>query len=467
MAELGRGGYGVVVLARHRASDRLVAIKRIRGVLETDPEVAGQLRREGQSLAALAHPAVVQLYDVVVDGPDLSLVMEYVPGASLGQLVHAGPLPVRRLLVILADVAAALRCAAEQGITHGDVKPANVLVLPTGRAKLGDFGIARVLRTAAAYCGQAGAAPGSPAYAAPEQIRGDADPDSRGDAYSFTVMAYELFTGQPPFQAENATAMIADHLGAEPRRPGELVNGFPAVAEAALLAGLAKEPATRPTPADLVQALAAVPTEEWPAELRDRPWSPPAGRRTATRGARVRGGAEALEIGAPSTGRRQGIAERAAWVEPPVIRPPARSRRRSPWAAVAVGAVLGLVTIAVVVVVREAVTVVREAGGPLTVSGVTVTVTPETGRCPRETFTFTGEIQTNGRPGVLRLRWTEPDGDATPVSTVRVESGRRQVDARLRFDVQGARPFSGAARLHVLAPGSLDSDAVEVRYVCV
>ncbi len=464
VAELGRGGYGVVVLARQRAVGRLVAVKRIRGVLlggpgangQNDGEVVERFRREGRILAALTHPAVVSVYDLVVSGADLSLVMEYVPGQSLRALMDRGPVPIGGALQVLADVAAALDYAAGRGVVHRDVKPANVFVLPSGRAKLGDFGIARMADDQSAFRSRAGAVNGTPAYIAPEQLSGETDL-SRCDAYSFAVMTYELLTGDYPYQAEGAVAMLAAHLVATPRSPADLVPGFPPAAASPLLAGLAKDPAARLAPSALVAALAAVDAEAWPPRYRDpTPWPPPHAAVTDAPPT----AADTLQVSpgvAVSPDPRSAIAPD---VRSPVFRPPGArpGRRWRRWALIAVVATLACV--AAVVAVRP------WGGGRLAITGVTVVAAPPFARCPSATYAFTGSIQTNGRPGTIRLRWTQPDGTESPESTVRVGDGQRRVEAVLRFSVSGAAPFRGAARLHVLAPGPISSASVAIRYDC-
>lgn len=456
IGELGRGGYGVVVLARQRSVGRLVAIKRIRGVLLGGDSGAGgdmvaRFRREAQVLAALRHPAIVGVYDLVVTGADLSLVMEYVPGQSLRAAQDRRRAPLSALLTVLADVAAALRYAAEHRVVHRDVKPANVFVLPSGRAKLGDFGIARILGDTSAFQSRPGGVTGTPAYLAPEQITGEGDL-SRCDAYSFAVMSYELLTGGHPYPVPGGLAMITAHLTAEPRHPELLVPGFPAAAASVLLAGLAKDPAARPEPRELVQALAAVPPGAWPAVLTAAPgtvWPPP-DTALEPEGGRA---SETLHVAVPWVPTREGE----------LVRPVHRRRwsgARVRWVAVAAAVVLGLGAATAVVAVRRS--------GEVAVLGVTASVTPGGGlaRCPRATFLFTGVIRTNGKAGTVRLRWTEPDGARTAETRLPAARGVRQLRAALRYEVTGAAAFTGAARLHVLAPRTVDSAPVPIRYDC-
>lgn len=264
---LGSGGNGWVALAVQPVLGRQVAIKTIYGG-HHDVEGRRRLEREGQALARLQHARIVKVYELVDSTEDLMLVMEYVDGtdlsAGLPQLDGAARLRV------LSDIAQALEHAAAAGVVHRDVKPPNVLLDRAGGAKLTDFGIARISRSAAAFRTGGSAASGTARYVAPEQLT---DPDheaSSADAYSFSVMAYEMVVGRSPFHAETTEAMIYAHLSAAPLPP----RGFnPAVSDAAaqaLLCGLSKNPAERPTPAELVARLDTDP-QRWPVASNTAP----------------------------------------------------------------------------------------------------------------------------------------------------------------------------------------------------
>ena len=191
---LGAGAFGDVVLARQRSLDRPVAIKRIHRHVLTDADALVRFRREGQVLAGLHDSAIVRVYDFVTNGPDALLVMEFVAGAPFDDVLERRKLSTTDLLTVLDDVARALTVAAAAGVVHRDVKPGNVFVLDSGHAKLGDFGLARVLTDPAVFRTASEAASGTPAYFPPEVSQG-AEPDSRSDAYSFAVMAYEALVG--------------------------------------------------------------------------------------------------------------------------------------------------------------------------------------------------------------------------------------------------------------------------------
>src|SRR4030088_1389363 len=140
---LGRGAMGAVYLARQTALNRYVAAKQILGAWNGDPEVLARFQREAQALAKMNHPNVVGIYDLATAGNDLFMIMEYVRGPSLRQLMDQSPLSPQQGLRALADISAALEYASKMGIIHRDLKPGNVFVTVAGAAKLGDFGLVK------------------------------------------------------------------------------------------------------------------------------------------------------------------------------------------------------------------------------------------------------------------------------------------------------------------------------------
>lgn len=218
---------GRVYLADDPLLKRRLAIKVVRAVGEERDLALERFKREAEISAQLNHPNVVTIYDVG-DEPGLGpfLAMEYIEGSSLGKLIHEGNLEAETCLGILIQAMRALRAAHRHAIVHRDVKPDNILVSEDGRVKLMDFGIAK---TMAPRMTASGEFLGSPAYSAPELLRGE-DPTPSSDRYAFAVTAFELLTGQLPHPGNNVAAVISHVLHEAPAIPpgmsGPVANVF-------------------------------------------------------------------------------------------------------------------------------------------------------------------------------------------------------------------------------------------------
>lgn len=204
---LGRGGMGVVYKARQKSLDRWVALKLLAPERAGDPSFAERFAREAKTLAALNHPHIVAIHDFGKAGGYYFLLMEYVDGVNLRQLLQTKRLTPKEALGIVPPICDALQCAHDRGIVHRDIKPENLLIDRDGMVKIADFGIARMMATsdASATAGEhadgQSAGPtrvvGTPDYAAPEQRARDAT-DHRADIYSLGVVLYEMLTGERP-----------------------------------------------------------------------------------------------------------------------------------------------------------------------------------------------------------------------------------------------------------------------------
>ena len=201
---LGRGGMGVVYKARQKTLNRLVALKLLAPERVRDGQFAQRFEREAQALAALNHPNIVTIHDFGQAGGFYFLLMEFVDGVNLRQAMKAGRLTPEQALAIVPPVCEALQYAHEHGIVHRDIKPENLMLDKTGRVKIADFGIAKMVATnsegtssSAAPNSGATILAGTPAYMAPEQ-RDHQSTDHRADIYSLGVVLYELLTGELP-----------------------------------------------------------------------------------------------------------------------------------------------------------------------------------------------------------------------------------------------------------------------------
>ncbi len=259
--ELGRGGMGVVYRAYDPTLDREVAIKSVRleGVNEAErASLEERLSREARSAAQLRHPNIVQVYDFFRIEDRAYIVMEYVRGAMLEAMIVAGEKHnIPMIVQVLRQAASALDAAHAEGIVHRDIKPGNMLLDEMGNIKITDFGIARRMAAGATET-QAGfgTTVGTLGYMAPEQIRGEAV-DGRADQFSLGVVAYQLFTGEMPFQADSWIALSYKIIHEMPT-PASTFNPLVSpVMQAALERATAKLPASRfPRCVDFVDALA-------------------------------------------------------------------------------------------------------------------------------------------------------------------------------------------------------------------
>jgi predicted Ser/Thr protein kinase len=241
--ELGRGGMGVVFLARDVALDRLVALKLLPPDLAALSTVRTRFLREARTAAGLAHPNIVPIHGVEETRGLVYFVMGYVDGESLGARVRrAGPLPPRDVMRVIQELAWALAHAHARGIVHRDVKPDNVLLERDGdRALVVDFGIARSVD---ADTPASGIRAGTPQYMSPEQIAGSAV-DARSDLYSLGVTAFFAATGRLPFESHSAEGFITKHLAEAPPALGTVAPALPTRFTAAVDRCLAKDPAAR------------------------------------------------------------------------------------------------------------------------------------------------------------------------------------------------------------------------------
>jgi serine/threonine-protein kinase len=244
---LGRGGMAEVRKGTDVRLGRVVAIKRLRTDLASDPTFQARFRREAQSAASLNHPAIAAVYDtgeeMSSDGthvPQPYIVMEYVAGRTLRDIIREGRkiLP-ERALELTAGVLSALDYSHRAGIIHRDIKPGNVMLTPSGDVKVMDFGIARAVADTSSTMTQTAAVVGTAQYLSPEQARGETV-DSRSDVYSTGCLLYELLTGRPPFVGESPVSVAYQHVREQAAPPSSLDPELPPEIDAIVMKALAK-----------------------------------------------------------------------------------------------------------------------------------------------------------------------------------------------------------------------------------
>ncbi|MFE7775524.1 Stk1 family PASTA domain-containing Ser/Thr kinase [Streptomyces sp. NPDC057445] len=255
---LGRGGMAEVYLAHDTRLGRTVAVKTLRADLARDPSFQARFRREAQSAASLNHPAIVAVYDTgedYVEGVSIPyIVMEYVDGSTLRELLHSGrKLLPERTLEMTVGILQALEYSHRNGIVHRDIKPANVMLTRTGQVKVMDFGIARAMGDAGMTMTQTAAVIGTAQYLSPEQAKGE-QVDARSDLYSTGCLLYELLTVRPPFVGDSPVAVAYQHVREEPQPPSVFDPEITPEMDAIVLKALVKDPDYRYQSADEMRA---------------------------------------------------------------------------------------------------------------------------------------------------------------------------------------------------------------------
>ncbi|MEV6022909.1 Stk1 family PASTA domain-containing Ser/Thr kinase [Streptomyces sp. NPDC052036] len=251
---LGRGGMAEVYLAHDTRLGRTVAVKTLRADLARDPSFQARFRREAQSAASLNHPAIVAVYDTgedYIDGVSIPyIVMEYVDGSTLRELLHSGrKLLPERAMEMTIGILQGLEYAHRNGIVHRDIKPANVMLTRNGQVKVMDFGIARAMGDSGMTMTQTAAVIGTAQYLSPEQAKGE-QVDARSDLYSTGCLLYELLTVRPPFVGDSPVAVAYQHVREEPQPPSVFDPEITPEMDAIVLRALVKDPDYRYQSAD-------------------------------------------------------------------------------------------------------------------------------------------------------------------------------------------------------------------------
>jgi serine/threonine protein kinase/beta-lactam-binding protein with PASTA domain len=246
---IGRGGMADVRVGTDARLGRRVAIKLLKPALANDPAFRTRFRREAQDAAKMAHPTIVRIFDAgeeTVINPSGNetqipfIVMEYVDGRLLKDVLADGPLEPAEAVRIIEQVLTALEYSHRAGVVHRDIKPGNIMIASNGQVKVMDFGIARAISESSATIAETSAIVGTAQYFSPEQARGETV-DARTDLYSTGVVLFELLTGQAPFRGENPVAVAYQHVNQNPVSPSSLNPKVSPALDAVVLRALAKD----------------------------------------------------------------------------------------------------------------------------------------------------------------------------------------------------------------------------------
>jgi len=260
---LGRGGFAAVYRATHLLMHAPVALKLLLPeMVQRHPHLAERMCDEARFAALVNHPNVVRVYDVTHGEQTTFIVMEYIQGASLAQLIHQNRLRVEAVVRLGIEICSGLRAALERGLFHCDIKPANILMTDDGQAKLADFGQARRQIAGDETGILTSDIVGTPAYMAPEQVENPTGFDHRADIYALGATLYHALTGETPFPNDQPLQIIYNHLHTPPPDPTVLVPECPPDLADLLRRMLAKAPADRPgNYAELTQEFTAILSE--------------------------------------------------------------------------------------------------------------------------------------------------------------------------------------------------------------
>lgn len=237
LGKLGEGGMGIVYLAKDTKLNRKVALKFLPNRVSVDPEERSRFKQEAQAAAALNHSNIAQVYAIeeIDDDQELFIVMEFVDGADLKEVIAAGKLTLQQKKDIALQIAQGIKAAHDQKIIHRDIKAANIMMDSSGRIKIMDFGLARIQGTA--HITKPGTTVGTTSYMAPEQLAGD-EADVQSDIWSYGVVLYELFTGDLPFKGLYEPAVMYAITEEDPapvaQKAGEIPSHYEAVIERCL-----------------------------------------------------------------------------------------------------------------------------------------------------------------------------------------------------------------------------------------
>jgi ligand-binding sensor domain-containing protein len=336
LEQIGRGGMATVFKAYQPSMDRYVAIKILPSHFTEDESFVGRFAQEARALARLEHPHILPVHDYGEQEGTTYLVMRYVRAGTLKDLItREGPLDLKEVARVLAQVGGALDYAHSQDVIHRDIKPSNVLIDERGNTFLTDFGIAKLVAETAQFTAS-GAVIGTPAYMSPEQGMG-MPVDCRCDIYSLGVVLYELVTGRVPFEAETPLAVLLKHVNDPLPLPRQIKPDLPEAVERVILKAMAKSPDDRFQSAQqMVDALAEAVSGSPPQF--DAPPLPAGVGDAATLARGVREPQPPTADTTPSQPSVEAV--------PPRLEPVAPARKRTRWLLPAIGALLLILLLA-------------------------------------------------------------------------------------------------------------------------
>lgn len=246
---IGHGGMADVHVGTDARLGRRVAIKLLRPALAADPAFRSRFRREAQDAAKMAHPTIVRIFDAGEEtalndeGVEVQvpfIIMEFVDGRLLKDIIGEGPIESAEAARITAQVLTALEYSHRAGVVHRDIKPGNIMITTSGQVKVMDFGIARAISESSATIAETSTIVGTAQYFSPEQARGEAV-DARSDLYSMGIVLFEMLTGQAPFVGKNPVAVAYLHVNQQAVRPSALVAAVTPALDAVVFRALAKD----------------------------------------------------------------------------------------------------------------------------------------------------------------------------------------------------------------------------------
>jgi serine/threonine-protein kinase len=268
---LARGGMAAVYLATDLRLHRAVAIKVLRQDLAADPDFRDRFMREARATASLSHPNVVGLYDFHSEDDLAYLVLEYIPGPTLREVLGDQRLTPSQALLVQDELLQALVAAHEAGIVHRDIKPENLIVARRDTVKVADFGLARAMDASPDHRTRTGLVIGTAAYVSPEHVSGTGT-DEASDIYSAGILLFEMLTGGPPFAGDNPLAVAYQHVNSDVPRPSSRVPDLPTELDDLVLGATARDPDDRFASAeDFLTAVRRVRALLPPAEPLPRP----------------------------------------------------------------------------------------------------------------------------------------------------------------------------------------------------